>query len=292
MSSQPKVVLITGATGGIGKATSIALAQEGYTLALHYNSASQQAVDELLSSIASAHKTTNPSSARALAFQADLSDPDAVRDLHERVVSTLGAPAILFLNAGTTAGVSGVASIADVPLAAFEAAWRVNAAAPFLLAQLCLPAMEAAGWGRVVFNSSVAAITGGVVGGHYASSKAALHGLVRWLAGTVAAKGITVNAVAPALVEDTTMLPEGGEELAKSELVLLCPSLFTVVREQRGWGLGSSRFSCSFADLYLGTEIPVGRFGRPEEIASTVLWMINNAYVTNKIIAVDGGMSY
>lgn len=79
--------------------------------------------------------------------------------------------------------------------------------------------MEEAGYGRVVFNSSVAGITGGVVGPHYSSSKAAIHGLVHWLAGNVAGKGITVNAVAPALVE-SAMLPGGGsEELAKSEFV-------------------------------------------------------------------------
>lgn len=240
----PKVALVTGATGGIGKATSVALAKEGYTLALHYNSASKSTVDELLASVNDVYKATaaasssssspnnnnnNNSSSSSIsisesvteqavrAFQADLSDFEAVKRLHAQVVAELGDPAVVFLNAGTTAGVSGVQSISEIPLAAFEQTWRVNTAAPFLLAQLCLPAMERGGWGRVVFNSSVAGITGGVVGGHYASSKAALHGLVHWLAGSVAKKGVTVNAVAPALVEDTAMLPSGGEELARSE---------------------------------------------------------------------------
>lgn len=93
--------------------------------------------------------------------------------------------------------------------------------------------MEAAGYGRVVFNSSVAGLTGGVVGPHYASSKAAVHGLVHWLAGNLAAKGVTVNAVAPALIEATGMLPGGGgEALMKSEwkysLSLLCWCLLDV----------------------------------------------------------------
>ena len=57
----------------------------------------------------------------------------------------------------------------------------------------------------------------GVVGPHYASSKSAVHGFVHWLAGNVANKGITVNAIAPALIEETAMLPGGNEELAKSE---------------------------------------------------------------------------
>lgn len=186
------------------------------------------------------------------AFQADLSSFDAVRKLHQDVVSALGDPEVLFLNAGSTCGASGVKSLADISLETFEQTWRINTASPFLLAQLCLPAMEKAGWGRIVFNSSVAGLTGGVVGPHYASSKSALHGLLHWMAGNLATKGITVNAVAPALIESTAMLPAGGEDLAR--------------------------------------KIPVGRFGQPQEIAETVLWMVKSGYVTNKVIAVDGGM--
>lgn len=229
----PKLALITGATGGIGKATSIALAKEGYSLALHYNTASSETVTQLLDAVKSAASSKpTPSNSDAAqegtphqsfqAFQANLSDFDAVRRLHKDVVSTMSNPDILFLNAGSDCGFSGVSSLSDIPLDTFEQTWRINTASPFLLTQLCLPAMEQAGWGRVVFNSSVAGITGGVVGPHYASSKSALHGLVHWLAGNVARKGITVNALAPALVEETGMLPAGGEELAKSESALPC----------------------------------------------------------------------
>ena len=251
MSSKTHLVLITGATGGIGRATAIVLAREGHDLALHYNSASQDTVNDLVSAASEAARERHLSP-QIKTFKADLSDLDAVRKLHEEVTSSLGNPSVLFLNAGSTAGLSGVKSLSDVSMDAFEQTWRVNTASPFLLAQLCLPAMESAGSGRIIFNSSVAGLTGGVVGPHYASSKSAIHGLVHWLAGSVATKGITVNAVAPALIEKTTMLPSGGEELAK--------------------------------------KIPVGRFGQPEEIAETVLWMVKTAYVTNKIIAVDGGM--
>ena len=76
--------------------------------------------------------------------------------------------------------------------------------------------MEAQSWGRVIFDSSVAAFTGGVVGPHYASSKSAQHGFVHWLAGNVAKKGITVNAVAPALIGGTNMMgDEQDEEVQK-----------------------------------------------------------------------------
>lgn len=77
--------------------------------------------------------------------------------------------------------------------------------------------MEAASFGRVIFCSSVAGFTGGVVGPHYASSKSALHGLIHWLSMWYCKKGITVNGVAPALIGETKMLPGENEELAKSK---------------------------------------------------------------------------
>lgn len=80
----------------------------------------------------------------------------------------MGPPTILFSNAGSTAGTHGVEDVADVPIEVFEETWRVNCGSAYLLAQLCVPAMERAGWGRLVFCSSVAAFTGGVVGPHYA----------------------------------------------------------------------------------------------------------------------------
>lgn len=134
-------------------------------------------------------------------FQADLSSYDGVRKLHREVVEGFGNGVdVLFLNAGSTGGMSSPASLQDVGIDVFEEVWRVNCAGPILLTQLCAPYMEQQGWGRVIFNSSIAALTGGVVGPHYASSKSAIHGFVHWFGGNVAKKGITVNAVAPALV--------------------------------------------------------------------------------------------
>ena len=218
---QPKLVLITGATGGIGKATAIAFAKEGgYNLALHYNSASTETRDAIFSSIAASARA--PDDISIAFFQADLSSYDSVRALHASVTKSLGDVSILFNNAGTTGGLSPVQSLADVSIEAFESTWRVNTGAGILLTQLCLPYMEQQGWGRIIFDSSVAGFTGGVVGPHYASSKAAIHGFVHWLAGNVAKKGVTVNAVAPALIGETAMV--GGveeEKLAASKLSLM-----------------------------------------------------------------------
>lgn len=253
--TQRKLALITGATGGIGKATAVALAKAGeYNLALHYNSASSTVQDEVLAKV----RDAAPHPIDVHFFQADLGSFDAVRALHAAVVERLSHPDILFNNAGTMGGISRPQSLAEVSMEVFESSWRVNTGSGILLTQLCLPHMETTGWGRIIFNSSVAGLTGGIVGPHYASSKSAIHGLVHWLAGNVAKKGVTVNAIAPALIVDTVMLGGGGEE---------------------------EEVDAKFKDV-----IPVGRGGRSEEIAQTVLWMINCGYVTNKVIAVDGGM--
>lgn len=90
-----------------------------------------------------------------------------VRSLYDDVVSTMGQPTILFNNAGIALK-SGVKKITDIKIDEFEHTWRANCGQAFLLTQLCLPVMEKQGWGRVIFCSSVAGFTGGVVGPHYA----------------------------------------------------------------------------------------------------------------------------
>lgn len=80
----------------------------------------------------------------------------------------MGQPSILFNNAGLTLGLSGIKSISEVSVDDFEKTWRANCGSSFLLTQLCIPHMEERGWGRVIFCSSVAGFTGGVVGPHYA----------------------------------------------------------------------------------------------------------------------------
>lgn len=123
---------------------------------------------------------------------------------------------VLFNNAGAVCGHQGSKSLAHVPIDVFEKTWQINSGSAILLTQLCLPEMESQGWGRVIFCSSVAALTGGLVGPHYASSKSAQHGFVHWLASNVAKKGVTVNAVAPAVIKDTNMT--GGMGVAEDEI--------------------------------------------------------------------------
>lgn len=245
-SLKGKLALITGCTGGIGYATAIALGRLGCSIAVHYNSAEAKA-NELVKELEANHPDV-----KAVAFQADLSGYEGVKKLHGDVVRVLGHPDVLFNNAGVLGGAIGPnGNIQDVSVETFETTWRTNTGTAFLMTQLCLPSMEERKWGRIVFNSSVAAGTGGVVGPHYASSKSAMHGLLHWIASRYAKDGITCNAVAPALIVETTMMANPSEELGK--------------------------------------RIPIGRFGLPHEVASVVELLVTNAYMTNKIIVADGG---
>ncbi|KAJ4290278.1 hypothetical protein N0V90_010493 [Kalmusia sp. IMI 367209] len=243
-----KIALVTGATGGIGTIICRRLAALGCSIGIHYNTDQDTAL-ALLEEFKEEYMHMFGS--KFVCYGADLSNYEEVKELHEHIVSLLGPPNILINNHGALIQ-QGVKSIDEVPISAFEDAWRINCGSAYLLTQLCMPALEGEGWGRVIFISSVAGITGGIIGPHYASAKSALHGLIHWLAMTYAKKGITVNGVAPALIEQTKMLPGSNEELSK--------------------------------------KVPVGRLGTPDEVAETVLWMINTSYVTNKVIAVDGGM--
>ena len=112
--------------------------------------------------------------------------------------------------------------------------------------------MRERGFGRILFTSSIAALTGGIVGPHYAASKSGLHGLTHYFASRVAGDGVTVNAIAPALIEDTAMLPGDPGDLA--------------------------------------SRIPVGRLGTPAEVADLVMAILRNGYVTNQVISIDGGL--
>ena len=222
-----RVALVTGGSGGIGAALCARLAPRAPPSPC----------------------TTRPTArGPARRFQADLREPEAPERLVDAVEAALGPIDILVANAG----LSRPAPYEDVDAAAFDETLAVNLRAPFLLARRVLPGMRERGYGRILFTSSVAALTGGIIGPHYAASKAGLHGLTHFLASRVAADGVTVNAIAPALIEDTAMLPGDPGELA--------------------------------------ARVPVGRLGRPEEVADLMLAILRNGYVTNQVISIDGGM--
>jgi 3-oxoacyl-[acyl-carrier protein] reductase len=237
-----RIALLTGASGGIGQAIGRRLADDGYDVCLSYGRHGDDAE--------SVAEYARGLGRRAMTVAADMSDPDAPGELVDATIRELGQVDVLIANAGY-ADISGWQNI---ELASWNETLAVNLTAPFLLAQRVLPGMVERRFGRVLFISSVAAFSGGVVGAHYAASKAGLHGLMHHLAPRVAADGVTVNCLAPALVGETKMFP---------------------------------------ADLDTGTPpvpIPVGRIGRPDEMADMAMTMLRNGYLTNKVITVDGGL--
>jgi 3-oxoacyl-[acyl-carrier protein] reductase len=231
-----RVALVTGASGGIGRRIVERLAAHGAAVALHYASNADPA-NELAAALP-----------RAAAFGADLSERQAPDRLVDEVEAALGPIDVLVANHGA----GRVAQLEEVDAAAFDAMLAINLRAPFLLARRTLPGMRDRGFGRVLFMSSVAGLTGGIIGPHYASSKAGLHGLTHYLASRVARDGVTVNALAPALIEDTGMLPGDPGDLA--------------------------------------ARIPVGRVGRPEEVADLALAVLRNGYMTSQVVGLDGGI--
>jgi len=235
-----RVALVTGGSGGIGAALCRALAAEGAVVAVGYRDRS-----ELAGSIV---REIEDAGGRAASFPADLLVPRASELLVDAVESALGPVDVLVANHGHAHR----ASFDEVDAGAWDETLAINLRAPFLLARRVIPGMKDRGFGRILFVSSVAGFTGGIVGPHYAASKAGLHGLTHHLASRVAEAGITVNALAPALIEHTDMLP--GD-----------PG-------------------------YLQRAIPVGRLGRPGEVAEMAIAMLRNAYLTSKVIALDGGM--
>ena len=223
--------MVTGGSGGIGAALTKRLREAGAIVAVHY-----------ADNRGAADRTGAP------VFQADLRDPAAPDALVDAVEAELGPIDVLAANAG----LSRPASYEDVDGAAFDETLAVNLRAPFLLARRVLPGMRERGFGRVLFTSSVAGLTGGIIGPHYAASKAGLHGLTHHLATRVAADGVTVNAIAPALIAETAMLPGDPGELA--------------------------------------ARVPVKRLGTPAEVADLMLAILGNGYLTNQVISIDGGM--
>jgi 3-oxoacyl-[acyl-carrier protein] reductase len=234
-----RVALVTGGSGGIGRALVQHLVKAGCHVAVTYVRG-EQAADEAVQHARSA-------GARAEAFRADLAEPTVALTLAEDVTRVLGPIDVLVAAAGTAER----RSLADVDLGLWQRSLAVNLTSPFLLAQRLVPDMAERGFGRVLFISSVAAFIGGRVGPHYAASKAGLHGLTASLAATYAERGVTVNAIAPALVSGTAMLPVGPDEPAPT---------------------------------------PVHRLGTPDEIADLAVAMLGNGYLTSKVYVLDGGI--
>ncbi|WP_263384900.1 SDR family NAD(P)-dependent oxidoreductase [Granulicella arctica] len=233
-----KIALVTGASRGIGRATALALAESGCDVAINYLHSSDEAA-AVAESIAIFGR-------RAILVRADVTREDEVLRLVQDVEARLG-PIDLLVN---NAGVNPVTSLESITLSEWNEVLTTNLTSSFLVSQAVIPGMRARKWGRLIMLSSVAAQTGGVIGPHYAASKAGILGLMHSYANLLAKEGITANAIAPALIE-TDMI----------------------------WN----------NDKIKSTLIPIGRFGQPEEVAQAVVMLASNGYITGQTLNLNGG---
>lgn len=233
-----RIALVTGGSRGIGRAAALALAKAGADVAVNFQhrDAEAQAVCGEIEGIGR----------RALAVKADVSKAAEVARLVETVEKGLGGIGILVNNAGITRP----QPLAEITEQDWDDIMAVNLKSMFLVTQAVLPGMRQRKWGRIINLSSVAAQLGGVIGPHYAASKAGAIGLTHAYAALLAKEGITANAIAPALIE-TEMITSNPK--ARPDL------------------------------------IPVGRFGTVEEVADVVVMLASNGYITGQTVSVNGG---
>jgi 3-oxoacyl-[acyl-carrier protein] reductase len=235
-----RIALVTGASRGIGKAIALALANAGAGIAVNYRERAEEAVSVV--------ETIHRIGGRAVAIAADVSMADAVRSMIASVEERLGPIDILVNNAGMTA----VRGLDDITENDFDRTMAVNLKSAFLCTQAVLPGMRARRWGRVINISSIGARVGASsVSVAYGAAKAGLEGLTRAYAIRLAPEGVTVNAVAPGLI-DTEM----GKPLIEAGIA---------------------------------TRIPVGRVGTGDDIAQAALFLVRDAFITGQTVAVNGG---
>ncbi|KAK3386602.1 hypothetical protein B0H63DRAFT_468070 [Podospora didyma] len=245
-----KLVLITGASGGIGAACARSLALQGVHLALTYSSSKDKtvALEKELRELAGNIKIS--------IHQVDVSSADDLSRLFDEIVDfhRKFGPDILVSNAGHG---KRIPDIADISIEEFDKMININLRSAFILCKLAIPNMTKQKWGRIIFVSSLAAHGGGINGCHYATSKAGLQGLMKSLARKHAKDGITVNDVAPAMIGETGMIPD-------AKFVEGTPG-----------------------DV---KNIPVGRLGTPDEVANVVGMFCRTGYLTGQSVLLSGGL--
>lgn len=240
-----KIALVTGASRGIGRAVAIALAKEGAAVAINYagNAKAAEEVKEIIEQMGG----------RAITIQADISDEKAAADMVAQTLAELGGLDILVNNAGITRDNLFIRMKADE----WNAVINTNLTGLFNCSQPAAKYMMKKRTGRIINMSSVSGIMGNMGQVNYSAAKAGVIGFTKSLARETAARGITVNAVAPGFIatDMTAAMPEKAQEKVL-------------------------------------TMIPMGKMGQPEDIANAVLFLASEkaSYITGQVISVNGGM--
>ncbi len=197
------IAVVTGGTRGIGLAIAESLVKRDAFLVITYKGDDKDAVNACrhLESLTKDHR-------RILTLKGDAGNPDVVADHYRTVRSELGPVNVLVNNAG----IMPARSFEDISIQDWDETIRINLSSAFYWCRQVVPDMKAANFGRIVNISSLAARGGGVVGPHYAASKAGMLGLTRYAAKDLGKNGITVNSIAPAFIEDAGIFAQWTAE--------------------------------------------------------------------------------
>jgi 3-oxoacyl-[acyl-carrier protein] reductase len=195
--------VVTGGTRGIGLAIAESLAKRNASIAITYKGNEKAAVKARrhLEGLLKENQTI-------LTLKGDAGDPDVVADHYRTIRSKLGPVNILVNNAG----IMPARSFDEISVQDWDETLRVNLSGAFYWCRQVVADMKANNFGRIVNISSIAARGGGVVGPHYAASKAGMLGLTRYAAKELGSYGVTVNAIAPAFIEDAGIFAQWPQE--------------------------------------------------------------------------------
>jgi len=235
-------VLITGGSRGIGRAASLLFAQRGYAVAINYIKDEQSAV--------SLRKELLASGFTADIYQFDVSKPDEVNRAAAAIAGDFGRISVLVNNAG----ISGFNPITDITDNEWQLMLSVNLTGAFNCSRAVLPYMLRTGGGAIVNVSSMWGISGGSCEAHYSAAKAGVIGLTKALAKELGPSNITVNCVAPGLIQTDMNSRLSPEELEQLRL-----------------------------------DTPLMRIGKPEDAAQAILFLAESDFITGQVLAVDGG---